>query len=141
MELSQEERLMLSTKKEEIKNVTNEILDLYNDPKNATEIKKRIMGIQSLVSTIGSYSKSKKELDYFITAGNALFNLMMFASELDKLDMPISNNAMWTGVRRGLETYCSAANSLHFDFTESGIKLFINIESIIKEASIFRTGH
>jgi len=61
MELTETERLMLVGKKEEIRESTEEIIELSCDlKKNVIEIKKKITGILSLLSTIASYSKPKK---------------------------------------------------------------------------------
>ena len=60
LELTEQERLMLVGKKDEIRKVTEEILELASNPEqNALELKKKVTGVLSLISTIASYSKSK----------------------------------------------------------------------------------
>lgn len=66
VELTEKERLMLVQKKEEIRKLTTEILDIIQYPKKQSEVKKKMTSILSLLSTIASYSDSKNyNLDAF----------------------------------------------------------------------------
>ena len=104
MELTEKERLMLVGKKEEIRKLTEEILDLSVDQvKNELEIKKRITGIFSLISTIASYAKPK---DYDFNR----LNLMAYTA----------NHAHFSFL---LEAFCDNVNSITFDFTKKGLKI------------------
>jgi hypothetical protein len=54
MELTETERLMLVKKKEEIQKLTSEILSITENPEEAIRIKKKMTGILSILSTVGS---------------------------------------------------------------------------------------
>jgi len=123
MELTEKERLMLVEKKEEIRKLTVEILDMLNDSEkeiDIKEIKKRITSILSLLSTIASYSKSKNyDLDRLTDAANVIFATF----DLDKRVIPPI-----------IEVFCNYVNSVRFDFTKREFK--INIPKI--DFSIFK---
>lgn len=102
---------MLVGKKEEIRKLTKEILDLSKDQvKNELEIKKRITGIFSLISTIASYAKPNDDLERL--------NLMAQVAISCKFD--------WL-----LEVFCNTFNSITFDFTKKGLKIFCPRTSIL----------
>jgi hypothetical protein len=83
VELTEKERLMLVEKKDEIRKLTTEILDMASNPENALEIKKKFTSILSILNTIASYSDSKNfYLDKFTDVINLLFNQM----DIEKLD-------------------------------------------------------
>ena len=104
MEITEKEREMLVGKKEEIRKLTEEIIDLSIDQvKNEIEIKKRITGIFSLISTIASYAKPK---DY----------------DFNRLNLMV-NTANHTNFRFLLEAFCNDVNSITFDFTKKGLKI------------------
>jgi hypothetical protein len=122
MELTEAERLLLVGKKEEIKHLTEELLDLGTNPeKNELEIKKKVTGILSLISTIASYSKSKNyDLDGITTMADMTYRMLGTKSH--------------SIAKLMLESFCNTVNSIRFDFTKKGLK--INIPKI--DISIFR---
>ena len=114
MELTEQERLMLVKKKEEICGLTLKILDLKNDLKNIEEIKKYFTTILSELSTIASYSDSKNyNLNKFTIFITQLF-LMMSEEE---------NSKIWIASPLSIEIACNFANSMRFDFTKKGLKI------------------
>ena len=60
MEPTENERLMLVDKKDEIRNLTAEIMETMNEPGQVTNIKSKITDILSILSTIRSYAKPPK---------------------------------------------------------------------------------
>ena len=126
MELTETERLMLVDKKEEIRNLSAEIMEIMNEPGQITNIKSKITDILSILSTIGSYAKSK---DY----DSSLFTLM--AENIFQL-MPVSqpHAKIRAYLIKRIERFCIYANSIQFDFTKKGLK--INLPKI--DISIFR---
>jgi hypothetical protein len=116
MQLSETERLLLVGKKEEIRKLTEELLDLTARPdKNKVEIKKKITSILALISTIASYSKPKNcNLDRITAMANMLNHL-----NTDFL----------------LEVFCNTVNSIRFDFARRDLKIVIPEIDV----SIFRT--
>jgi hypothetical protein len=114
LELTETERLMLVEKKEEIRKLTTEILDLASKPKNDLEIKKKFTNILSLLNTIASYSDSKNMyLDKFTEVVNYLFALM-------KLE---ESGGLWAASPLLIETVCNYANSARFNFTRRDVTI------------------
>ena len=129
MELTEKERLMLVEKKEEIRKLTLEILDIANDPRQATEIKKKIASILSILSTIGSYAKPKEDLTFFTRMADLIFY------EMSLLDPDTCSPEDWIYER--IEEFCIYVNSVQFEFTKTGLK--IRMPKISKiEFSIFK---
>lgn len=127
MELSEQERLMLVKKKEEICGLTLQILDMAHDPQNAVKIKKDMTMILSLVNTIASYSDSKNyDLDHFAKVVDTVFELMSLEKEME----------IWDGSPEAIENICNYANSIRFEFVKKDFK--IHIPKI--DISIFRKG-
>lgn len=91
--------------------ITEELLDLAtNAEKNEVEIKKKITGVLSLVSTIASYSKSKNyDLDKITTMANMTYQML-----------GIENYALSDFMLKG---FCNAVNSIRFDFTKKDLKI------------------
>jgi hypothetical protein len=106
MELTETERLLLVGKKEEIRKLTEELLDLtVSIERNRIEIKKKITGILSLLSTIASYS-SPKNYD--------LNKITMMANMLNSYSFPFL-----------YEVFCNSVNSIRFDFTRKDFKIIV----------------
>jgi hypothetical protein len=123
MELTEKERLMLVSKKEEILKLTKEILDVLKDPEQALEVKKKMTSILSLVSTIASYAEAK---NYNLDA------LMRFATMIS-LEMDMLGKE-WTFFGAWIEVFCNTVNSIQFNFTKRDI--IIRIPKI--DLSIFK---
>ena len=123
MELTEKERLMLTEKKEEIRKLTEALLELARTIKNnGIEIKKKVTGILSLLSTIASYSDAR---NYNLEGVNNLADSIF--SELDQEN--------WTFAELYLELYCNTVNSIRFNFTRRDVK--IHLPKI--HLTIFRT--
>lgn len=123
MELTETEKLLLVAKKEEIRKLTEDLLDLAtNLEKNEIEIKKKITGMLSLISTIASYSKFKNyDLKGVTNMANMIYRMLGTKS--------------YSIAELMMEGFCNTVNSIRFDFTKQGLK--INIPKI--DISIFRT--
>ena len=113
MELTETERLMLVGKKDEIRTLSEELLDLVTDSKtNEIEIKKKITGTLSLISTIASYSKSKNyKLDKITDMANMIYRMLSINSDLVAKPM--------------VEVFCNVVNSIRFNFTKNSFKIII----------------
>ena len=123
MELTEKERMILVSKKEEILKLTKEILDIMKDPEQAIEVKKRMTSILSLVSTIGCYAKCKNyNLDVLMR-----FTTMIFL-EMDMLEKN------WTIFDAWIQVFCNTVNTIQFNLTKKDI--IIRIPKI--DLSIFK---
>lgn len=109
MELTEQERLMLVGKKDEIRKLTEKILELAPNPEqNKLELNKMVTGILSLLSTIASYSKCKNDdLQRITYIANVL-------TQWGQLDMDFLH-----------EYFCNEVNSIRFDFTGKDLKIII----------------
>ncbi len=104
MQPNEMERLILVRKKEEIRTLTEELLDLSASPKiNRVEITKKITGVLSLLYDIASYSEPA---NYNLEEINLMAN-MLSANNLQLL----------------FEIFCSTVNSISFDFTSKDFKI------------------
>lgn len=125
MELTEKERLLLVEKKGDIRGLTEDIIELTSDiKKNKIELKKKVEGILSLISTIACYTNPKLDMRDFAMAAQYLFHIINMEPCLTKT------------VTTYLELFCNIANSMTFDFTKKGLK--VNIQKI--DLSIFRAG-
>ena len=124
MELTENERLMLVEKKEDILKLTKEILKILKerDPEQALEVKKKMTSILSLISTIGSYAKSKYDSRNLWASTNMIFLQMNALGD------------RWTSIASWIEVFCNTVNLIEFNFTKRDIK--IKIPKI--DMSIFR---
>jgi hypothetical protein len=125
MELTGKERLLLVAKKEEIRKLTEEIFELTTDfMKNETELKKKVTGILSLMSTIASYTNSKNiNMRVFIAFTHQIFYSAYLGQ--DKV------------ATTAIELFCNVVNSMTFNFTKRDLK--INIQKI--DLSFIKTGN
>ena len=122
MEITEKERLLL-VKKEQIRKLTEEILETPSDKENEIVIKKKVTGILSLLSTIESYSNSK---NYGVERMREMANFIF--SRLD-VESYVVAECM-------LEMFCNTVNSIRFNFTKKDLK--INMPKI--DLTIFRKG-
>jgi len=109
MEITETERLMLVKKQEEICELTCKILELKNDSKNSTEIKKDMTRILSLLNQIASYTNSKN------------YNSDILTDLVDVISMHLDREYLVAGVY--LELFCNAVNTIRFDFTKKSLKI------------------
>jgi hypothetical protein len=119
MEISENERLLLIKKKEEISKITSEIFDIYLDINNKQEVLKRITQIQNCLSILASYALTNKEL----------YNLITDAQWIDSFYDSDSSEFL---LQDAIRSFCYSANTIIFDFTPKGVKISIPIK--IKEA-------
>jgi hypothetical protein len=150
MEMTEKERSMLERERDEIKKLALEILELENDPKNSTELKKRVTGIQFSINRMVSYSNiGNRKLEGLTIMTEALLSLLSMNPPKDveeALEKEIQNPseelkkrlkekhlklehqplnvaypAWWGFVVDGLDKYCNYVNSIRFDFTKKGL--------------------
>ncbi len=123
MEISEDERLMLVKKKEEIFEITSEIIRLYEPGKNQIEIKNKLNQILSLLSTMAGYAKPDRDLNGF-------------TKFVIHLSINLDTKGYDTGV--SLQAFCTIVNSIKFDFTKNGliISLPLKIEAILNKNQI-----
>jgi hypothetical protein len=121
MELSENERLMLVKKKEDIHRITSEILTKkMTNPEKISKMNEII----SILSTIESYAKPDRDLSVFSRS--------------------VAHIAVWSesGMDTSLltTTFCTAVNSIQFDFTKRRLKfpetIIVNIENVLAKLSI-----
>jgi len=113
MEITEKERLMLVEKKDEIRKLTEAILELAKATKNKEiEIKKKVTGILSLLSTIASYSDSK---NYRLEGVNQMANSIFAQLGMEN----------YTLAELFLEAYCNMVNSIRFDFTKKSFRIVL----------------
>lgn len=121
MELSENERLMLVKKKEEISKITSE---LVKDKLSNSEKIAKMNEILSLLSTLEGYAKPDR-------------NLLAFPKFVIQITLCLE-----TGMDANLliDVFCSAVNSIKFDFTKRRMKLpetiILNIENVMAKLSI-----
>jgi hypothetical protein len=152
MELTDKEREMLEREREQIKILTNEILELENDPKNSTKLKQSVVGIQFSLNRMASYSKPEQyKLDRCADIAENLLSMLSEApteeiqNEMEKSILNPSEEtlkrlkikrdqwiaphqnvaypAWWSFVVSGLNKYCTYVISIRFDFTKKGLNI------------------
>ena len=99
---------MINRKKEEIFEITSEILKIYEPGTNSIEIKNKLNQILSLLSTIAGYAKPDRDLNAFT-----------------KFVIHLSMNLDLSGYDTGgsLQAFCTIVNSIKFDLTKKGLKI------------------
>ena len=111
MEITEKERLMLVRKKGEIRRLTEEILEnIPTNGENSIQIRKKVTGILSLISTIESYSNSK---NYGVDRMREMANFIF--SQLDLTCYVVADVA--------LQIFCNTVNSIRFNFAHKGLKV------------------
>jgi hypothetical protein len=127
MELSENERIILIKKKEEISKITTEIFDIYQDPDNRHDVLNKITQILNCLSVIASYAPRNERFT----------SLVRDVIDIDTLyDSEGSKSLTEFHIRK----FCYFANYIVFEFKKDGINIRIPIE--IKEAVLgkFQTG-
>lgn len=110
--LTENEKLLLVHKKEEIGETTKQILELlHNNPNNQVEIDIKLNKVLELLSTITSFSEADRDI----------FNF----SRLALFIMSMGKRMGYSVLRIHIEAFCTAANSVTFKFTKRGIILQI----------------
>jgi hypothetical protein len=112
MELSEDERVMFVKKKEEISQITSELL---TERLSNSEKLSKMNQILSILSTLESYAKPDRDLFIFQDHVNKVSALMQTGMDTQLL----------------ISIFCSAANSVRFDLSKKRIRIPILIQ--IKE--------
>jgi hypothetical protein len=106
MQISEAERTQLILKKEEIRSVTQELLEISTKEtfsrQDITDIKKKIAHTLSLLHIISSYSTPNRDLH----------NLMMLAVEIDGFLITVPE-----ATRFRIDIFCMVANSVTFSYS------------------------
>jgi len=113
MELSENERMMLVKKKEELFKVTS---DLLTKTLNDSEKISKMNEILSILSTIESFAEPDRELYIFQQCVAQITALMAIGIPTEFL----------------ISLFCTGVNSIKFDFTKKGLSISIPVK--IKEA-------
>jgi hypothetical protein len=120
MEISENERVILGKKKEEIFEITSEILTIYDKTgKNNLEIIIKLNQILSILSIIESYAKPDRDLKNF--TNSVLFLIKAL-------------NSKGYDAELRLQVFSAIVNSIKFDFTKKD--LIVNIPKI--DLTIFK---
>jgi len=144
MELSENERLTLVKKKEEIAQITDEILDIYQKRGSRKEVIKKMNRVLSLLSTIESYTVPDRDLsplsrlvidisyNPFVPIDHPVFNFMK--------DDEIPDHVPECFPEGHVILFCTAVNSIKFDFTKKRMKLpetiIVHIENVLAKLSL-----
>ena len=124
---------MINQKREEIKTLTSEIMELESDPKNVVRIKQNV---QSILNAVASFSSDSNDLEIVRLDAELVFKVIRLSSDEDDhtIDSP-----SWHGlVVHELEDFCVNANSwnpIKSDFGK-GSKITINFPETLNIASI-----
>ena len=114
LELTETERLMLVGKKEELRKLTEEIIQLTEEIEtNKIAIKMKIQGILSLISTLSSYTNSKPNMQPFV-------QMSIYISHLLESKTPFQGT-----IRTFLNIFCSSANAMTFSFNKNGLTIVV----------------
>jgi hypothetical protein len=117
LELADKERLLLVERKDELRKLSEEIIELTNDIEaNKITIKKNIQGVLSLVSTLASYTNSKLDIQAFVGMVTCINHFL-------DMDMCLEKS-----LKTMLGIFCSTANTITFSFSKKG--LVINVPKI-----------
>lgn len=77
MKITAKEREMLEKERDDIRRLTKEIIQLQNDPNNSNKLKQNVIGIQSALGRITSYTNSKNyDLDKITTIAKSVLTLL-----------------------------------------------------------------
>jgi len=139
MEKAEQEKLalalfeMISKKREEIKMLTSEIMELENNPKNVVRIKQNV---QRILNAVASFSSDSNDLEIVKLSAELVFlKIQMSTDENDRHVDP----QYWHGlIVHELEDFCVNANSwnpVKSDFAKSS-KIIINFPKTLNIASI-----
>ncbi len=137
MELSETERLMLVKKKEEIAQITDEILDIYTKRGSRKEVIKKMNHVLSILSTIESYAKPDRNLSpltrLVIAISHNPFVPIDYPNYINAHEIPDYIPECFPDTY--VIIFCTAVNSIKFDFTKKRMKLadsiILNIENSI----------
>ena len=135
MEPTAEERKMLIEKKEEIRRLTDDLVSLEKDPSKEEDIKKKLNGVLSLISTIAAYSPPKDKTVLFDIIVTKILTGMYMYHNPDAF----SRKPYWVYVVTLIDLFCKYANLIQPDFTKKG-RITINFPKIEKiEIPLFKT--
>ena len=108
MDITENERLLLIQKKEEIRILTQEILDLVDKEvlshQDITDVKKKLVHILSLLHILASYGSPNRDLH----------SIMMFVVQIIGLEL---EPEMVIILKAHLEIVCIVVNSINFSYS------------------------
>jgi hypothetical protein len=124
---------MVNKKRDEIKTLTSEIMELESDPKNIVRIKQKV---QSILNAVASFSSDSNGLMIVKLNAELVFKAIRLSTDED--DQTV-HPCSWHGfVVHELEDFCLSANSwnpIKSDFAK-GSKITINFPKTLNIASI-----
>ena len=127
MDFTPNERLRFERSKEQISELSQELLEMFRDIDDFDSVKynKRIISIQSKLSTLASFGKGSLDLSVLSAHVN---HLMSSASLLETQIMEkqtfVSESLM--DLREYTQRYVSMVNGSHFDWRTSQFKIDLN---------------
>jgi len=123
MEISEIERIKLMDKKDEIRQLSAEIIECLNTEPDIILIKKNMNAILNLLSTIASYGKSSHNINIVTNSASYLFVKMNRANRKNQ----------WYLASLFIEPWVNMVNSIEFNFWKKGINIKLpDFESIFK---------
>lgn len=112
---------IIDKKREQIKALTSEIMELENDPKNVVRIKK---DVQSVLNAVASCSNPRSNyLEILRLEAKIIFDLIRFSTNRDNT---FDSRGWHLTIVHRLEDFCISANTwnpIEFDFNKKGLKI------------------
>jgi hypothetical protein len=125
---------IVNKKKEEIKVLTSQIIELEGDPKNIVKIKQNVQSILNAVAFCSNSNNNDLEL-VKLSAKTVFDEMRMCSGRNDQLVMPRSWGVLITHRLEEFCTYANAWNPIEFDFKKKSWKIEfknLNIGGIIQ---------
>jgi hypothetical protein len=114
MELREKQILQLKRNLDKIYRLKNEILKLAGESQNAGALKNKMAEVLLLLGSIASCANPRnEELESFMKKANLRF-----------VGMEIESSP-WPAIEHEVELFCEYINSIAFNFTTKGVKVFI----------------
>lgn len=138
MEKAEQEKLalalldMINQKREEIKTLTSEIMELESDPKNVVRIKQNI---QSILNAVASFSSDSNDLRIVQVKAELVFQLIRLFTHDGHIIIPQSWHRSVVHELEGFCIYANSWNPIKSDFAK-GSKIIINFPKTLNIASI-----
>lgn len=108
MNITEGERLLLIQKKEEIRTITQEIIEIVNKEsttrQDITEVKKKFLHVLSLLHILASYGSPNRDLQ----------SLMMNIIQIIGMELRVANSIV---LKANIEITCIVVNSITFSFS------------------------
>jgi hypothetical protein len=112
-ELRERQILKFERNLDKIQRLRSEILDLVSESTNVPTLKKKIAEVLLLLGSIASCANPRnEELDAFVRRANLRF----VGTEIE--------SSPWPAVEHEVELFCDYINSIAFDFSRNGVRIF-----------------